>query len=198
MPTFVLANEPSMLRCRLALQHPSITAAEHPHMPPHTHTPLLPSLQGEMAAMFLRHEGFLGAVGAFMKLQALQGPHDRDARKVRSACGRGDLHEATWYRAWYRCACCKVQCIVCHFGLSSACPSRPCMPSHDAHSRPSPPPPLSRCAPALWSASAWAPPSWAARCAAPPSQVRASGGNGVLVLHGELLLRFATCSRHER
>ena len=38
-----------------------------------------------MAAMFLRHEGFLGAVGAFMKVQALQGPRDRDARKVRPA-----------------------------------------------------------------------------------------------------------------
>lgn len=46
-----------------------------------------------MAAMFLRHEGFLGAVGAFMKVQALQGPRDRDARKVRSAGGRtGDLY----------------------------------------------------------------------------------------------------------
>ncbi|KAI7844383.1 hypothetical protein COHA_002181 [Chlorella ohadii] len=40
--------------------------------------------KGEMAAMFLRHEGFLGAVGAFMKVQALQGPRDRDARKVRA------------------------------------------------------------------------------------------------------------------
>jgi bifunctional damage-control phosphatase, subfamily II, fusion protein len=29
--------------------------------------------KGEMGAMFLRHEGFLGAVGAFMKVQALRG-----------------------------------------------------------------------------------------------------------------------------
>lgn len=29
--------------------------------------------KGEMVAMFLRHEGFLGAVGAFMKVQALRG-----------------------------------------------------------------------------------------------------------------------------
>ncbi|KAL4425789.1 hypothetical protein ABPG75_009805 [Micractinium tetrahymenae] len=39
--------------------------------------------KGEMAAMFLRHEGFLGAVGAFMKVQALQ-PGARDIAKVRS------------------------------------------------------------------------------------------------------------------
>lgn len=39
--------------------------------------------KGEMAAMFLRHEGFLGAVGAFMKVQALQ-PGARELTKVRS------------------------------------------------------------------------------------------------------------------
>ncbi|PSC76368.1 Pantothenate kinase 2 isoform B [Micractinium conductrix] len=38
--------------------------------------------KGEMAAMFLRHEGFLGAVGAFMKVQALQ--TGVQLRKVRS------------------------------------------------------------------------------------------------------------------
>lgn len=43
--------------------------------------------KGEMAAMFLRHEGFLGAVGAFMKVQALQtlqGTGAKDAHKVRA------------------------------------------------------------------------------------------------------------------
>ncbi|KAI3438596.1 hypothetical protein D9Q98_001020 [Chlorella vulgaris] len=43
--------------------------------------------KGEMAAMFLRHEGFLGAVGAFMKvqsLQTLQGTGVADAHKVRA------------------------------------------------------------------------------------------------------------------
>ncbi|KAL4445797.1 hypothetical protein ABPG77_008996 [Micractinium sp. CCAP 211/92] len=39
--------------------------------------------KGEMAAMFLRHEGFLGAVGAFMKVQALK-PGAKDIRNVRS------------------------------------------------------------------------------------------------------------------
>lgn len=45
--------------------------------------------QGEMAAMFLRHEGFLGAVGAFMKvqsLQTLQGTGVADAHKVQAFC----------------------------------------------------------------------------------------------------------------
>ena len=40
--------------------------------------------KGEMGAMFLRHEGFLGAVGAFMRVQALQGAAGKDAGKVRA------------------------------------------------------------------------------------------------------------------
>ena len=45
--------------------------------------------QGEMGAMFLRHEGFLGAVGAFMKVQALRGRDvpagaDQSSDKVRA------------------------------------------------------------------------------------------------------------------
>lgn len=64
--------------------------------------PALPT-QGEMAAMFLRHEGFLGAVGAFMKVQALQGPGDRDARKVGCrAAGGVALCAAFWQRVLQR------------------------------------------------------------------------------------------------
>jgi type II pantothenate kinase len=44
--------------------------------------------KGEMGAMFLRHEGFLGAVGAFMRVQEelapLQGAADKAAGKVRA------------------------------------------------------------------------------------------------------------------
>lgn len=42
--------------------------------------------KGEMAAMFLRHEGFLGAVGAFLRVQVLGGPKasKEDTRKVRA------------------------------------------------------------------------------------------------------------------
>jgi bifunctional damage-control phosphatase, subfamily II, fusion protein len=41
--------------------------------------------KGEMAAMFLRHEGFLGSVGAFMKVQAMKGMHTaHDPNKVRA------------------------------------------------------------------------------------------------------------------
>lgn len=41
--------------------------------------------KGEMAAMFLRHEGFLGAVGAFMKVQSMKRMHGvQDAAKVRA------------------------------------------------------------------------------------------------------------------
>lgn len=43
--------------------------------------------KGEMAAHFLRHEGFLGAVGAFMKVQAMRPLHavaEKDAGKVRA------------------------------------------------------------------------------------------------------------------
>ena len=42
-------------------------------------------LQGEMAAHFLRHEGFLGSVGAFMKVQAMRPLYsaaEKDAGKV--------------------------------------------------------------------------------------------------------------------
>ena len=42
-------------------------------------------LQGEMAAMFLRHEGFLGAVGAFLKVHPMRDTRGREARKVRPA-----------------------------------------------------------------------------------------------------------------
>lgn len=73
----------------------------HPHAPIHhgnhflchslleqgTHVWLLAlttvrSMQGEMAAMFLRHEGFLGAVGAFLKVHPMQDTRGREARKV--------------------------------------------------------------------------------------------------------------------
>jgi hypothetical protein len=44
--------------------------------------------KGEMAAMFLRHEGFLGSVGAFMRVQALapikRASSHRDAGKMRA------------------------------------------------------------------------------------------------------------------
>lgn len=50
------------------------------------------SLQGEMKAMFLRHEGFLGAVGAFLKVHPMAPAHvggtqldvGREPRKVRA------------------------------------------------------------------------------------------------------------------
>ena len=48
-------------------------------------------MQGEMSAMFLRHEGFLGAVGAFLKVHplspaALQNHTSKEPRKVLLAC----------------------------------------------------------------------------------------------------------------
>lgn len=47
---------------------------------------MLRLLQGEMNAMFLRHEGFLGAVGAFLKVHpmTLRGSSSREQSKVRS------------------------------------------------------------------------------------------------------------------
>ena len=52
--------------------------------------PGLAAMQGEMSAMFLRHEGFLGAVGAFLKVHplspaALQNHTTKEPRKVRLA-----------------------------------------------------------------------------------------------------------------
>ena len=45
-----------------------------------------PCAQGEMAAMFLRHEGFLGAMGAFLKVHPmepnLEATNAKEPRKV--------------------------------------------------------------------------------------------------------------------
>lgn len=41
-------------------------------------------VQGEMAAMFLRHEGFLGAMGAFLKVHPMEPSTEavKEPRKV--------------------------------------------------------------------------------------------------------------------
>ncbi len=43
------------------------------------------SVQGTMSAKFLRHEGFLGAVGAFLKVHPMTPPS-----QPRKVCSRGD------------------------------------------------------------------------------------------------------------
>ena len=45
-----------------------------------------PEVQGEMTALFLRHEGYLGAVGAFLKahpMEATETVNQGDTPKVR-------------------------------------------------------------------------------------------------------------------
>ena len=61
-----------------ALTTTTLPRPTHQHAPPpsptHPCVCVRVCVQGEMAAMFLRHEGFLGAVGAFMRVKGPGGP----------------------------------------------------------------------------------------------------------------------------
>lgn len=55
---------------------PLTPSPSQPLLPPSSHPAPRPrSPQGEMNALFLRHEGFLGAVGAFLKVHPMSGPN---------------------------------------------------------------------------------------------------------------------------